>query len=105
MFREALARNAGMLFVYDAPRRAAFWMKNTLVALDMIFADGSGRVTHVHHNAIPGDLTPIDGGEGVQFVLEVNAGLAGMFGIEAGTELRHPAIGPQAQWPCSATED
>jgi uncharacterized protein len=100
MFRESLDPAAGMLFVYETPRRAQFWMKNTLIALDMIFADATGTVTRIHPKAIPGDLTPIDGGEGVVFVLEINAGLAERLGIGPGAELRHPAIGPDAAWPC-----
>jgi hypothetical protein len=100
MFRDSLDTGAGMLFVYESPRRAMFWMKNTLIPLDMIFADAAGRVTRVHANAVPGDLTPIDGGEGVVFVLEINGGLAGRLGIVPGAELRHPAIGPGAAWPC-----
>jgi hypothetical protein len=101
MFRSELPLSSGMLFVYEAPRRAKFWMKNTLIPLDMIFADTTGTVTRVHANATPGDLTPIDGGEGVRFVLEVNAGLAGKLGITPGAQLRHPAIpADQAAWPC-----
>ena len=100
MFRESLAPDAGMLFVYESPRRAQFWMKNTLIPLDMIFADATGTVTRVHSNAIPGDLTPIDGGEGVVFVLEINGGLAQRLGIVPGAEVRHPAVGPDAAWSC-----
>jgi uncharacterized membrane protein (UPF0127 family) len=100
MFRETLDPAAGMLFVYESPRRAMFWMKNTLIPLDMIFADATGTVTRVHSNAVPGDLTPIDGGEGVAFVLEINGGLAQRLGIAPGAELRHPAVGPDAAWPC-----
>ena len=101
MFRESMPRSAGMLFVYPAPQRASFWMKNTLIPLDMIFADETGRVTRVHSNAVPHDTTPIIGGDDVRFVLEINGGLAKRMGIAAGTELRHPAI-PQATavWPC-----
>ena len=101
MFRTAMDAGAGMLFVYESPRRAQFWMKNTLIPLDMIFADGTGRVTRVHSNAIPGDETPIDGGPGVVFVLEINGGLAEKLGIAPGADLRHPAV-PQtsAVWPC-----
>ena len=69
MFRESLPSSAGMLFVYESPQRASFWMKNTLIPLDMIFADSTGRITRVHSNAIPQDLTPIDGGDGVTTVL------------------------------------
>ncbi|MEM7678830.1 MAG: DUF192 domain-containing protein [Myxococcota bacterium] len=96
---EEMATGAGMLFVYEAPRRAVFWMRNTLIPLDMIFADETGTVTRVHENAIPLDETNIDGGEGVQYVLEINAGLSERFGIAPGTELRHPAIEAPA-WPC-----
>jgi uncharacterized protein len=101
MFREDMAPDAGMLFVYESPRQASFWMKNTLIPLDMIFADATGRVTRVHSNAVPGDLTPINGGTGVLFVLEINGGLAARLGITPGAELRHPAV-PQttAAWPC-----
>ncbi|WGV17221.1 DUF192 domain-containing protein [Fuscovulum ytuae] len=101
MFRESMPKSAGMLFVYEAPQRASFWMKNTLIPLDMIFADETGQVTRVHSNAVPGDTTPIDGGNGVRFVLEINGGLARRMGIVEGSELRHPAI-PQATaiWPC-----
>jgi hypothetical protein len=102
MFRDTMPLNEGMLFVYDAPKRPSFWMKNTLIPLDMIFADPTGTVTRVHANAVPGDLTPIDGGEAVQFVLEINGGLAAKLGIEPGAELRHPAIpDDRAAWTCA----
>jgi uncharacterized protein len=101
MFRESLDPSSGMLFVYESPRRAMFWMKNTLIPLDMVFADATGTVTRVHANAVPEDLTPIDGGEGVMFVLEINGGLAAKLGIEPGTELRHPAVpAATAAWQC-----
>lgn len=103
MFRQDMPLSEGMLFVYDTPRRPSFWMKNTLIPLDMIFADATGTVTRVHANAVPGDLTPVDGGEGVMFVLELNGGLAARLGIAPGAVLRHPAI-PQATaaWACNS---
>jgi len=100
MARESLDPGAGMLFVYNVPRRVSFWMKNTLIPLDMVFLDAAGRVTAVHSMAQPLDETPIDGGEGVQFVLEINGGLAERLGLGPGAELRHPAIGPGAAWSC-----
>lgn len=101
MFRESLPPRAGMLFVYEQPQRAAFWMKNTLIPLDMIFVDVTGTVTHVHHQAIPGDLTAIEGGTGVFSVLEINGGLARKYGIAPGSVLRHEVFsdGPAA-WSC-----
>ncbi|AVO39265.1 DUF192 domain-containing protein [Pukyongiella litopenaei] len=101
MHRQELSRNAGMLFVYDTAGAVSFWMKNTLIPLDMIFAGPDGTVLRVHHDAIPGDLTSIDGGDGVLAVLEINGGLARRYGIGAGDQMRHPvfAAGPAA-WPC-----
>ncbi|MBK0329411.1 DUF192 domain-containing protein [Rhodobacteraceae bacterium F11138] len=101
MFRKSLPRGTGMLFVYEQPQRASFWMKNTLIPLDMLFVDRSGTVTRVHHNAVPGDLTAIEGGADVFAVLEINGGLAESYGIIAGSQMRHPAFadGPSA-WGC-----
>ena len=101
MFREAMPKFAGMLFVYDRPQQVAFWMRNTLIPLDMLFAGADGVVTRVHANAVPGDETSIPGGGAVQYVLEINGGLAATLGIAPGTQMQHPSIGPeQAAWPC-----
>ena len=102
MFRDHMASSAGMIFVYQAPNHARFWMKNTLIPLDMIFADETGLVTVVHSDAIPQDLTPIDGGEGVMYVIEINGGLAKRIGIAAGAEMRFDLIDPsKALWSCA----
>lgn len=101
MFRTEMAADAGMLFVYEAPSEVAFWMKNTLIPLDMIFVDPRGVVRKVHANAIPGDLRPIPSGRrDILAVLEINGGLAGAIGIVPGAQLRHPAFGRRAAWPC-----
>lgn len=93
MFVENMPTMSGMLFVYPAPQRASFWMRNTLIPLDMLFADPDGVVTRIHENAVPLDETPIDGGDGVRFVLEINGGMADRLGIEPGDTLVHPSIG------------
>ena len=101
MFVEQMGRNKGMLFIYPDPIRATFWMKNTLIPLDMIFVDSDGLVTHIHHEAIPGDLTAIDGGENVRVVLEINGGLAERYGIEPGSQMQHPVFSSaNPVWPC-----
>ena len=101
MFRESLPRSAGMLFLFERPQVASFWMRNTLIPLDMIFVGADGTVTHVHSEAVPGDLTPIRGGDGIQSVLEINGGLARRLGIVPGSVLRHPALDQAtAAWPC-----
>ncbi|AJE47704.1 hypothetical protein SAMN05443573_101551 [Celeribacter indicus] len=101
MHRESLAQSHGMLFVYEAPQQVAFWMENTLIPLDMIFTDRTGRVTRVHDSAVPLDRTPIPGGDEVLAVLEINGGLAAALGIGPGDMLRHPVFGAEAAAPCA----
>ncbi|MEJ6388461.1 DUF192 domain-containing protein [Gymnodinialimonas ulvae] len=102
MHVEEMPRLSGMLFVYERPQPVRFWMENTLIPLDMIFAGPDGVVRHVHENAIPLDRTGIPGGsDDIQYVLEVNGGVAGDFGIAEGTQMRHPSINQnRAAWPC-----
>jgi uncharacterized protein len=101
MFRENMPRSQGMLFLYEQPQRAVFWMKNTLIPLDMIFLDETGTVTNIHENAVPLDETGIDGGTGVLAVLEINGGLSRQLGVAVGSELRHPALDQAtAAWAC-----
>jgi uncharacterized protein len=102
MFRERLPQFAGMLFVYETPQPVAFWMRNTLIPLDMLFFDQAGRLARVHSNARPLDETPIPGGANIRYVLEINGGMAESLGIEPGAELRHPAVDQaQAAWSCA----
>ena len=103
MFREALAPSAGMLFVYDRAQPVAFWMRNTLIPLDMVFVDEAGEVTKVHAEAVPGDETPIPSDGPVRAVLEIPGGMAARLGLAPGAEMRSPIL-PQddAAWPCEA---
>ena len=92
MFRESLAPEAGMLFPYDAPQPLAFWMKNTLIPLDMIFIGADGRILNIE-TAKPHDLTPVAShGEGTA-VLEIQGGLSAKLGIRAGDLVVHPHFG------------
>ena len=101
MGRESMPISSGMLFVYPAPRPSSFWMRNTLIPLDMLFVDARGVVTNIHHMAVPLDETSIYGGDNVLAVLEINGGLAKRMGITEGTQMRHPAFaGADAVWPC-----
>ena len=98
-----MPRMAGMLFVYERPQSVSFWMRNTLIPLDMIFADATGTVQRIHENAVPLDETPIPGGDDIQYVLEINGGMSDRLGLSAGDEMRHPAIAQdRAAWPCAA---
>ncbi len=101
MFRESLPKFSGMLFVYETPQPVAFWMKNTLIPLDMLFFDGAGRLVAIKENAQPHDETPVFGGREVRYVLEINGGLARSLGIGAGAEIRSPALDQAtAGWRC-----
>lgn len=100
MFVDQMPTLSAMLFIYEKPQSVAFWMKNTLIPLDMLFVSPTGEVLALHQNAVPGDLTPIPGGDGVQMVLEINGGLAARLGIGVGDVLQHPSFGPDAILPC-----
>jgi uncharacterized membrane protein (UPF0127 family) len=92
----------GMLFVYDRPQAMSFWMRNTLIELDMLFLDPYGVIKHIHHRAQPLDETPIlGGGDQLLGVLEINGGLARRLGIAQGDVLQHPAfVGPADTVAC-----
>jgi len=100
MHRETLPDRAGMLFIYPNPQPVSFWMRNTLIPLDMIFIDDQGRVARVHHNAVPLDETPIYGGDAIKAVLEINAGLAKKYGISDTSMVVHPLISPEFAQNC-----
>ncbi len=100
MFVENMASMEGMLFVYERPQRVSFWMRNTLIPLDMIFVDASGVVRNIHPMAQPLDETTIFGGDAIQFVLEINGGMADQLGLEVGDAVQHPSLGSDAVWSC-----
>ena len=101
MFRESMPQFNGMLFMNERPRRVSFWMKNTLIPLDMFFMDSTGTVQRVHSNAIPQDTTPIAGGDNIQYILEINGGLAALLGLTEGAEARYIGFDQEnAIWPC-----
>lgn len=102
MYVEVLPLSRGMLFVYQRPQQLSFWMRNTLIELDMLFLDSFGVIRHIHHRAQPLDETPISGGPDLLTgVLEINGGLARRMGIRVGDTLRHPAfVSLSDPWEC-----
>ncbi len=88
MFREALDPHAGMLFVYPDQEIRTFWMKNTRIALDLIFIDTNNKIVHIHPNAIPMDETSISSQFPARYVLEVNAGMAKQCGLGKGDKVK-----------------
>jgi uncharacterized membrane protein (UPF0127 family) len=92
MFRERLPAEQGMLFDFGASAPRSFWMKNTLVPLDIIFIGEDGRVRNVAANTIPFSEAPVPSSGPVRYVLEINAGLAAQHGIHPGDRVRHRLI-------------
>lgn len=97
MFREKLPSDAGMLFVFKAPSRPSFWMKNTRIPLDLIFADSSGRIVGIVANAEPFSEASLSVEDESQFVLEVNAGFCRRHGIRRGDRFKFEGFYPSAK--------
>ncbi len=91
MFRTALCDMCGMVFMFAEPDYHSFWMKNTLIPLDMLFIR-KGKVVDVHPNARPLDLTAITPDEPADAVLEVNGGWVARFGVGVGWTLSPSAV-------------
>jgi uncharacterized membrane protein (UPF0127 family) len=86
MFRSSLAGDRGMIFPYEPPQEVSFWMKNTLIPLDIVFIGVGGRIVRIA-NAEAMDLTPLPSGAPVIGVLEIRAGRAKELGIKEGDKV------------------
>jgi len=99
MDRKSLPAHTGMIFVFDADETVAFWMKDTLVPLDMIFVAANGTVRRVFSNvpvapaALPDDRIPRETAT-ARYVIELPAGEAAGDGIAAGTRLNLESVPP-----------
>ena len=91
MFRTAMALDAGMLFDLHQPQIARFWMKNTILPLDMLFVRADGTIASIADNTEPYSLDVISSDEPVLAVIELNAGRAYYMGIEPGDRV-HASI-------------
>lgn len=91
MFRTELADNAGMVFPFPEPRVASFWMKNTVIPLDIIFVRANGTIESIAENTVPYSTTPVVAGEPVVAVLELRGGLSAELGISAGDTVKWTA--------------
>ena len=83
MFRTSVAPDQGMIFPFDPPREAAFWMRNTLIPLDMIFIRADGTIARIS-TAVPHSEELMPSGEPVAAVLEIAGGRAAELGIGKG---------------------
>ena len=86
MFYRSLGADQGMIFPYDPPQNVAFWMKNTLIPLDMVFIRADGTIARIV-TAKPLDLSSVPAGEPVAAVLEIRGGRASELGIREGDKV------------------
>lgn len=91
MFRTALPEDRGMLFIFEQPGKNKFWMKNTLIPLDILWMDDRKRIIHIEYQVPPCKLDPcpVYGPSAENhYVLEVKAGVAHKRGLRIGMSLR-----------------
>ena len=93
MYREHLDPNAGMLFVFDDTAPRTFWMKNTLIPLDMLFIASDGHIVDIHERAIPLSEDIIPSQVPARAVLELNGGTVTRLGIKVGGLVRDKSFG------------
>jgi uncharacterized membrane protein (UPF0127 family) len=92
MFRERLAPDAGMLFLYAVDQPVSMWMKNTLIPLDMLFIARDGRILKIAERTVPLSTTVIASDGEVAAVLELNGGTADRVGLRPGDRVRYAAF-------------
>ncbi|MDO5506560.1 MAG: DUF192 domain-containing protein [Pseudoxanthomonas suwonensis] len=92
MFRDAMPRDHGMLFIHEQEAPQAYWMKNTRIALDILYFDGQRRLVSQQRDVPPcalGDRCPAYPSRApALYVLELNAGEAARIGLEDGTQMQ-----------------
>lgn len=84
MFRTQMADDEAMIFLRDPPDRAAFWMRNTVIPLDIVFIGLDHKIMNIAANAVPYDETPLPAAGPTLAVFEINGGLAAKLGIQPG---------------------
>ena len=91
MFVKSLKPHEGMLFVFRAPQITSFWMKNCVMALDMLFVGADGRIIHVVESAAPGSLATINSMGPAAAVLEFEGGTSARLGLKPGDRVHYPS--------------
>ena len=90
MFRKTLKKDEGMMFIFPEENIYTFWMKNTLIPLDIIWMDQNKEVVFISENNQPCQSDPcpsIDPEVKAKYVLEINAGLSKEIGLSVGDKL------------------
>lgn len=97
MFVKSLPPDGGMLFLFPQEVDTAFWMKNTLIPLDLLFVRRDGSIARIAQGARPHDLTPIPAGEPVLGVLELAGGSSARLGLRAGDRVVSLSLRPASR--------
>jgi uncharacterized protein len=84
MYRKSMDENRGMLFIFPKPAVHSFWMKNTLISLDIIFIDENKKIIKIHKSTTPLSTKDLPSGGPTLYVVEVNAGYTDKFSIKEG---------------------
>ncbi len=95
MYRTELAEDTGMFFIFDKEGYYPFWMKNTLIPLDIIWINRDGKVVSMGENSLPCKADPcavISPTGNASYVLEINGGLSSKKGIVAGSQAEFRGI-------------
>lgn len=87
MFRDKLAENQGMLFIFPEEDPQSFWMKNTVLPLDIIFVNAKQEIVKIHKNTTPYSEQSYASGKPAQYVVEVNAGYCEKNNIKEGDKI------------------
>ncbi len=87
MYRNSLGQDEGMLFIFPDEQRRSFYMKNTLIPLDILYFNSEKKLVSLQKNAKPYDETSLPSDANSQYVLEVNAGLADKWKLEEGDKI------------------
>jgi hypothetical protein len=93
MYRKQMPANAGMLFDFHKPQLENFWMKDTVLPLDLIFIRQNGTISSIAPDAVPFSEVTIPSAEPVRAVLEINAGRAAQLGIEPDQHVHNVIFG------------
>lgn len=92
MGRKKLKKHHGMIFIFPSNTIARFWMKDTLIPLDIIFIDQDGRIMKIHERAKPRDETFVSSDFQVRAAIELNAGAAKLYKLNVGDLILSPAL-------------
>ena len=90
MNRNSLAPDRGMIFPYDPPQPVAFWMKDTLISLDLIYVAPGGKILRIEANAVPLSLDQLPSGGPIEAVLELAGGRSAELGLKPGDQVSWP---------------